>query len=114
MKKILFIITHPPYHTFVSQEFLDTILFAASFGMAVSVLFKDSGLMHLDPAINAPIKYKNVLQQIKGFKHFDIKKLYLYVPGKKPLNHSDLELTELQDLTGFFRQFDFVIFDEKP
>lgn len=113
MKSILFVVSQSPYQSFLTQEFIDSILFAGSYGLNVSVLFTGAGIKQLVKHETVNKAAKNTAKQIAAFEHFDIQTIYVTEHDYNlqefviPVIHTKLN-------TEFTEQFNYVIYDDAP
>ena len=78
MKKILFVISKPPYASKRNAELLDAALVAAAFDCEVSLLFRDDGVWSLLPEQSAnTVGQRSIAKMMLGLSDYDIDKLYV-------------------------------------
>ena len=78
MKKLLFIISKPPYANKRNAELFDAALVAAAFDCEVSLLFRDEGVWSLLPEqITHTIGQRSIAKMLLGLSDYDIDKLYV-------------------------------------
>jgi sulfur relay (sulfurtransferase) DsrF/TusC family protein len=114
MKNILFIFTKAPYQSFLCQEFLDTVFFAASYGLKVSVFFTALGVEQLFQSDTDKLPVKNISKQISAFRHFDITEIYVAANIERTERAFVIPAKQIRSEAKLKEQFDYVIYDELP
>ncbi|MEC7664106.1 MAG: DsrE family protein [Pseudomonadota bacterium] len=78
VKKLLFIISKPPYANKRNAELFDAALVAAAFDCEVSLLFRDEGVWSLLPEQQThTIGQRSIAKMLLGLSDYDIDKLYV-------------------------------------
>lgn len=78
MKKILIILSQPPYSDARAKDALDIALTSAAFEQEVSLLFsQDACYLLLDQQNPQPIAQKNLSNTLKALPMYDIEQLYV-------------------------------------
>ena len=77
MKKLLFIISKPPYANKRNAELFDAALVAAAFDCEVSLLFRDEGVWSLLPEQQPTTGQRSIAKMLLGLSDYDIDKLYV-------------------------------------
>ncbi|GGW97449.1 DsrE family protein [Alteromonas halophila] len=76
MKRILVILTTPPYGSGDAQDALDFAVAGVNFGHDIVVLFEGDGVWQLTPEQAPPKGIKNVGKRIKSLPLFDVEEIY--------------------------------------
>lgn len=76
MKRILVILTTPPYGSSNAQDGLDFAVAGVNFGHEMQVLFEADGVWQLHPDQAPPKGTKNVYKRITALPLFDIEECY--------------------------------------
>lgn len=118
MKKILFVMQHPPYHGIRLQEKLDLILTAAAFDQAISLLFVDDGVYQiLSGQQPEGLDLKNTASVMRALEMYDVNDIRVETEAltERGLTISDLILPVagiLRQETGdYLQSFDLVLND---
>lgn len=90
MKKLLFVISNPPYANKRGTELLDAALVAAAFDCDVSLLFRGDGVWSLLPEHAAKdIGQRSFAKMMLGLADYDIDKLFVC---RDSLNNRSMQL----------------------
>ena len=93
MKKILFVISKPPYASKRNAELLDAALVAAAFDCEVSLLFRDDGVWSLLPEQSAnTVGQRSIAKMMLGLSDYDIEYAYVCSESSKPWVARTLEV----------------------
>lgn len=76
MKRIIVMLTTPPYGESHSHDGLDFAIAGTNFGHQLVVLFDGDGVWQLQPDQQPPKGIKHVLKRISALPFFDIDELY--------------------------------------
>jgi tRNA 2-thiouridine synthesizing protein C len=95
MKKLMCVISHPPYADSHVLELLETAMVAAVFDMQVSLLFRDDGLWSLLKSQNAdPLGQRTLSKVLLALPDYDVSSIYVCSDAMqdKRLNADELVL----------------------
>lgn len=115
MKPILFIINKLPYSNLDQEENIEMILFAASFGCKIAVIFRGEGVWQLLASQTPLNSQKSVAKMIASFPAFEIERIYACEEdvaqfSLKPKQFSvNLQLISMNEIMELIRQHDVVI-----
>lgn len=115
MKTLLFHITKLPYGSLEQEENIEMILFAASFGCSVAVVFTGLGIWQLMPAETASPIQKSLAKMIASFPSFEIEHIYASEEDVRRLglNSSEfsvnLQLISMKEILQLKQQYDVII-----
>lgn len=115
MKKLLFNINKLPYSSLAREEEIETILFAASFGYHLTVLFSACGVLQLNSLQQPLLGQKNIGKMISGFPNFDIDQIYVCAEdlAQYAFSHEDLvvraQLISRNNIMKLIQQADITI-----
>jgi len=115
MKSILFVINKLPYSSLVQEENIETILFAASFGCKMAVVFHGEGIWQLLAAQTPSNNHKSMAKMIASFPAFDIKCIYACREDvtqfklKSEQFSVNLQLISMNKIMELIHQYDVII-----
>lgn len=115
MKSLLFQLQCLPYASIAQEEALETILFAASFGFTINVLFSAEGVLQLRASQQPPNMQKNIAKMITAFPSFDVTEVFVCKEDLKKyqLNEADLaipvQLISNNEINFYLQSFDIII-----
>jgi tRNA 2-thiouridine synthesizing protein C len=82
VKKLLCVISQPPYRNSHSLELLETAMVAAVFDLQVSILFRDAGVLALiDEQEGQPIGVRTLSKVLTALPTYEIQSLYVCGPS---------------------------------
>ena len=91
MKRVLVILSTPPYGTSNAHDGLDFAVAGTNFGHDIVVLFDGDGVWQLNPGQAPPKGTKHILKRITALPFYDIEELYACQPSlSSRLEHARL------------------------
>ncbi len=82
MKKILCVVSRPPYQGSHDLELIEAAMVGAVFEMQVSVLFRGDGVWALHAGQNAaPLQQRTLSHVLSALPTYDVKRLYVCAEG---------------------------------
>lgn len=76
MKRIIVVLSTPPYGTSDANDGLDFAVAGTNFGHEIVVVFDGDGVWQLSPGQQPPKGSKHVLKRINALPFFDIEEMY--------------------------------------
>lgn len=76
MKRVLVILSTPPYGTSDAHDGLDFAVAGTNFGHDIAVLFDGDGVWQLSPDQAPPKGTKHVLKRITALPFYDVEEMY--------------------------------------
>ena len=108
MKRVLCIVSNPPYANSHSLELIETAMVSAVFDFKVSVLFRDEGVWSLLKIQNAtPLGQRTLANILTALPTYDVEDIYVCAnsadirnlsPGDFAVDTKPLSMTEQADL----------------
>lgn len=116
MKKILIILSQPPYSSARAKEALDIALTSAAFEQEVSILFtQDAAYLLLDDQSPQGIEQKNLSNNLKALPMYDIDNLFIDEEALKARNmkanqiEASIEQVNKEQIANMIRDKDVVL-----